>query len=278
MRTITGVTLAVATLVGAGSASAQIQFPLVISGNKAEARIALPGGISADFSIVFEEVEGLNPTALVLTARIVNPLTLLPRLPGGGLVSVPLAFPVLIRIVPSQSSTLAFHGVASLSLHTPNLTLQLNPPLGLYSSPTGGAFTEITTSTGIGSYRAGGSTGGFSDFVIAIDLRPIDVVIVEKLDRLESLLSTHAALIAPAVLADLQNRFAQIQSLYQSGSLAEAIAATTAFADTVKLASGSAIPDLWRANDNTVVNVAGQLRSAAETLRYSLTLKSSGTP
>jgi Family of unknown function (DUF6689) len=277
MRTITGVTLAVATLLGARSATAQTPFPLVISGNKAEARITLPGGISADFSIVFEDVEGLNPTALVLTAGIVNPLTLLPRLPGGGAVAVPLAFPVLIRIVPSPSSGLEFHGVATLSLHTPNLTLQLNPPLGLYSAPTGGPFREITTSTGIGSYRAGGSTGGFSDFVIAIDLRPIDVVIVEKLDRLQSLLSTHAPVIAPAVLADLQNRFAQIQSLYQSGALAEAITATTAFADAVKAASGTAIPDLWRANDS-LVNVAGQLRSAAETLRYSLTLKASGTP
>jgi hypothetical protein len=278
MRIITGVTLAAAMFLSAGSATAQTPFPLTISGNKAEARIELLGGLlAADLSIVFESVVGLNPTALVLTAQVVNPLTLGPRLPGDGTVGVPAAFPVLIRIEPSQASGLAFHGIAAISLHTLNLTLQLNPPLGLYSAPTGGAFREITTSTGVGSYRAGGSTGGFSEFVIAIDLRPIDTVIVEKLDRLESLLSTHASAIAPEVLADLQNRFVQIQSLYQSGTLPAAIAASTAFADAVKAASGSAIPDVWRAHDS-LVNVAGQLRSAAETLRYSLTLKASGTP
>lgn len=278
MRTITGVTLAATLILSARSAPAQTPFPFTIAGNRAEARIELQGGLlAADLSIVFESVVGLNPTALVLTAQVVNPLTLVPRLPGGGAVGVPAAFPVLIRIEPSQSSGLAFHGIAAISLHTHNLTLQLNPPLGFYSAPTGGAFREITTSTGIGSYRAGGSTGGFSEFVIAIDLRPIDTVIVEKFDRLESLLSTHAPAIAPEVLADLQNRFAQIQSFYQTGALTAAIAASTAFADAVKAASGSAIPDLWHA-DGSVVNVAGQLRSAAETLRYSLTLKASGTP
>jgi hypothetical protein len=261
----------------AGSAHAQIAFPLTISGNSAEARIELPGGLGADLSIVFESVVGLNPTALVVTAEVVNPLTLLLRLPGAGAVGVPAAFPVLIRIEPRLLRSLAFQGIATISLHTHNLTLQLNPPLGLYSAPTGGAFREITTSTGIGSYRAGGSTGGFSEFVIAIDLRPIDAVIVEKLNWLQSLLSMHASAIPPAVLADLQNRFAQVESLYQTGALTAAIAATTAFADAVKAASGSAIPDLWRAHDS-VVNVAGQLRGAAETLRYSLTLKASGTP
>ena len=293
MRILSGFTVAAAIFFSATSASAQTAFPFTISGNTASARIELAGGLAADLSIVFESVVGLNPTALVLTAQVVDPPTLGSRLPGSGAVGVPAAFPVLIRIEPrrttaptqdrrgksnpSQASGLAFHGIAVISVHTHNLTLQLNPPMGLYSAPTGGAFREITTSTGIGSYRAGGSTGGFSEFVIAIDLRPIDTVIVEKLARLDSLLSTHAAAIEPAVLADLQNRFGQIQLLYQSGALQSAIAASTAFADAVKASSGSAIPDLWLAN-NSLVNVAGQLRSAAETLRYSLTLKASGTP
>ena len=278
MRTITSVTLAAATCLGAGVATAQTAFPFTVSGNTAEARVALLGGmLAADLSIVFESVVGLDPAALVLTAQLVDPLTLGSRLPGGGAVGVPQALPIVFRIEPSRTSRLAFHGVATISLHTHNLTLQLNPPLGLYSSPTGGAFREITTSTGIGSYRAGGSTGGFSEFVVAIDLRPIDTVIVEKLARLESLLLTHVPAIAPEVLGDLQHRFEQIQLLYQSGDLPAAIAASTAFAGAVKAASGSAIPDMWVAHDS-VVNVAGQLRSAAETLRYSLTLKVSGTP
>jgi hypothetical protein len=277
MRVLTTVTVAATLFLGAGSAAAQTPVQLSVSGNRADARIELAGGlVAADLSIVFEDVVGLNPTALLVTAQLVNPLTLVPRLPTGGMV-VPVAFPVLIRIEPTPSSGLAFRGIAAISLHTHNLTLQLNPPLGLYSAPTGGAFREITTSTGIGSYRAGGSTGGFSDFVVAIDPRPIDTAIAEKFDRLASLLSTHASAIAPDVLADLQNRFGQIQSSYQAGALAAAITASTAFADAVRAASGSAIPDVWRAHDS-LVNVAGQLRSTAETLRYSLTLKASGIP
>jgi hypothetical protein len=278
MRVLTTVTVAATVFLGAGSAAAQAPLLISVSGNRADARIELAGGlVAADLSIVFESVVGLNPTALALTAQLVNPITLAPRLPAGGGVIVPAAFPVLIRIEPTQSSALAFRGIATISMHTHNLTLQLNPPLGLYSAPTGGAFREITTSTGIGSYRAGASTGGFSEFVVALDLRPIDTAIGEKFDRLTSLLSTHASSIAPDVLADLQNRFGQIQSFYQTGALTAAVTASTAFADAVEAASGRAIPDAWRAHD-ILANVAGQLRSAAETLRYSLTLKASGIP
>jgi hypothetical protein len=40
----------------------------------------------------------------------------------------------------------------------------------------------------------------------------------------------------------------------------------------VKAQSGSAIPDVWRAN-STLVNVAGILRASADTLRFSLVFK-----
>ena len=40
----------------------------------------------------------------------------------------------------------------------------------------------------------------------------------------------------------------------------------------MKLSSGSAIPDLWRSARDSV-NVAGLLRGAAETLRFSLNQK-----
>jgi hypothetical protein len=45
----------------------------------------------------------------------------------------------------------------------------------------------------------------------------------------------------------------------------------------VKDQSGAAIPNVWQAN-NPVVNVAGLLRSAADTLKFSLTLKSNVSP
>ena len=46
-----------------------------------------------------------------------------------------------------------------------------------------------------------------------------------------------------------------------------------AFSRYVKDHSGEEIPDVWRANCSPVVNVAGLLRSAADTLRFSLNRK-----
>ena len=45
MRIITGVTLAAATFLSAGSATAQTPFPITISGNKAEVRIESSAGL-----------------------------------------------------------------------------------------------------------------------------------------------------------------------------------------------------------------------------------------
>lgn len=276
MRSIIGLTL-VTCLAMSVPAAGQTAFPVTISGTRAEVRVELPGGVAADLTITFESVVGLHATALEVTASTIDPATLISRLPGGAAAGVPTAFPVLIRVEPRSSSGLSFQGIATISVHTHNLTLQRQPPLGLYSAPSGEAFREITTSTGIGSYRAGGSTGGFSEFLIAVDARPIDTGILGKLDALQAILSGHAEAIAAPVLANLQNRFGQIQALYGAGALQPAIAEVSGFANAVKASSGSAIPDVWRAHD-TRVNVAGQLRAAAETLRYSLTLKASGTP
>ena len=47
----------------------------------------------------------------------------------------------------------------------------------------------------------------------------------------------------------------------------------TAFSRYVKAHSGEDIPDVWRANCSPLVNVAGLLRSGADTLRFSLDRK-----
>ena len=71
---------------------------------------------------------------------------------------------------------------------------------------------------------------------------------------------------------DLQNKLNNARTLYNNGSYAASIAALTAFADTVKSQSGAAIPDVWQAN-GALVNVGGLLRSGADTLKYSLTVR-----
>ena len=80
-----------------------------------------------------------------------------------------------------------------------------------------------------------------------------------------------------AVASDLQQRMTQARGLYAQGAIGPAINAVSGFADTVKQQSGANIPDVWRANASSV-NVAGLLRSAADTLKFSLAAKSNGAP
>jgi len=238
---------------------AQTTVVPTISGNELTARIELANGISADLTITFEKVIGLNPSALTLTATLINPkdIGFLGRLPDPA-VSVPIAFPVVVRIDPTASSALSFEGVYKLSLHTNNLTLAANSPLRLYRAPSGGAFQDMTGFLQAGSVRAGGSGPGFSEFAIVADARLIDTVIAGKFDALQSQLS-------------------EARSAYDAKSLAAAIDGITAFGDQVKKQSGGAIPNVWRANGGPV-NVAGLLRSSADTLTFSLAFKSNLTP
>jgi hypothetical protein len=249
-----------------------------ISGNELTARIELANSVAADLTITFEKVIGLNPSALALTATLINPkdIGFAGRLPDPA-VSVPGAFPVVLRIDPTASSALSFEGVYKLSLHTNNLTLAANSPLRLYRAPSGGAFQDMTGFLQAGSVRAGGSGPGFSEFAIVADARLIDTVIAGKFDALQSQLSANSPAIDPAVAAELQQRLSQARSAYDAKSLAAAIDGIAAFGDQVKKQSGGAIPNVWRANGGPV-NVAGLLRSSAETLSFSLAFKSNLTP
>jgi hypothetical protein len=246
-----------------------------ISGNELTARIELAGGVAADLAVTFESVVGLNANALALSASLVDLNDLSSRLPEG--VSLPLGFPVVVRIEPTASSALSFEGVYKLSLYTNNLTLGANSPLRLYRAPQGGAFADMTGFLQAGSVRAGGSGPGFSEFLIVADTRAVDSVIAGKFDTLSSQLSANSSAIAPAVAADLQQRLSQARTAYDSGSLAAAIDGISAFGDEVKKQSGAAIPNVWRANGGPT-NVAGLLRSAADTLKFSLVFKSNLVP
>ena len=266
---------AVALVLGApGPASAQSHISLTVSGREATGIISLPGGVGAELTIAFEEVVGLNPSALDVSARLISPLdfAFLARLAGGG-VALPVAFPVALRIEPSEGSALSFSGVVSVSLHTHNLHLLPAVPLALHSAHGGGAFKDITATEGVGSYRAGGTGGGFSEFAIVVDPRPIDSIINAKFAALESLLADHAASIPLAVHELLAEKLAQARAQHQGGQTVAAIGSMTAFGAIVRAHSGEEIPDVWRAHDPRP-NVAGLLRAGADTVKFSLARKS----
>lgn len=274
--------LAFLLLTGTLAPQAQGQVILTpnISGNELTAKIQLPGGIEADLAITFEQAVGLHPAALTLSAALLDPSdpSLLARLPAGGLVSLPAGFPVLVRVEPTASSALSFSGISKVSLYTHALTLTTNSPLRIFKAPnSAGTFQDMTGFLELGSVRAGGGTGGYSDFMIVADTRLLDTVIVDKFDALQSSLNAHASAMPAAVASDLQQRLADARGLYQAGSTSGAIAAVVSFADEVKKQSGSAIADVYRAN-SSVVNVAGLLRAGADTLKFSLAVKGNSVP
>jgi hypothetical protein len=251
-----------------------VSVALSISGNEALGTFDI-AGIGADLRLAFENVVGLTSSALDVTATLVNPVdpAILSRLPLGGQVGIPVGYPVVVRISPSASSALTFEGAYTVSFHTHNLHLDPNVPFSLFKSSDGGPFKDITKSEGRGSYRDDGSGGDFSEFLIAVDLRPIDGVVAGKFDDVQALLNNNADTISPDTLARLQANLSLARTLYQSGAIREAIVAMTVFSRYVKAHGGDEIPDVWRANCSPLINVAGLLRSGAETLRFSLDRK-----
>lgn len=268
--------VSVALVLGAASgAYAQTPIDLTIVGNQARGTISLPFGVCADLVIDFESPVGLTPTALEASAQFVNPLDpdLALRLPPN--TSIPAAFPVLVRIGPASPSGLTFSSVATVSLHTHNLVYNPASPQALLKAHDGGSFVDITTSEGIGSYRVIGSGGSFSEFLIVKDSRAIDSAIVAKFDALQATLTEHRGSMPFLVATTLQLRLTAARLLYLAGSLLPAIGKLTSFATFVVLHTGADIPGVWDADNPALINVAGLLRTGAETLKFSLDRKAS---
>lgn len=259
---------AIAQLPGSGGGGGS---PVTIDGNKASVTLGA-GGVSVDLTITFEQVVGLTPSSLGLSARVASPTELAGRLPDGALTTLPAGFPLLVSVEPPSSGGLSFSGLTSIEVHTHDLSFVADSPLRLFKAPAGGAFVDITESIGMGSYRARGSTGGFSQFLIIADLRGDADVVEAKLDLLDATFAAGSSSIAPAVRGNLQSSLNAIRAAWNSGDVRGAMTAATAFGDAVKTAANAGnVPNVWR-SARDLQNVAGNLRAAAGTLRFSLAL------
>ncbi|NNF51645.1 MAG: hypothetical protein HKN59_04325 [Gammaproteobacteria bacterium] len=246
-----------------------------VSGNELTAMIELPGGVSADIKVEFENVVGLTPAALGLSSELVDPLdtSILNRLPDVGAASLPAAFPVRLHIEPPATGGLSFSGVVEISLHTHNLHYTAGTPLRMFAAHAGGDFRDITHVTASGSYRAGGSKGDFSEFIILADLRLLADVINTKYNDLGALLQASSGQMSGATYASLQFYLDASRDAFNAGNLVAAIKDADAFSREVVINSGNDIPNVWRSSRD-IENTAGKLRAHAASLRYSLTLAS----
>jgi hypothetical protein len=263
---------ALAALAPLSAADAQTLGGATSGASSVAVTVSLPGGFAADLAVSFESVTGLSLANLGLAARVIDPHdpALLARLPVG--TSIPAGFPVLLRTEPPAAGGLAFHGIAAIDLHTENLQYAYGCPLRLFAAPLDGPFADITDGMGAGSYRVRGTRGGFSEFLLVADLRPLDQVIAAKLDRLQQTLDANSGSLPAGLYSELAGRLAATRSDVGRGDAEDAIHDLDLFLSTVVQHSGTGIPDLWRASRD-VVDVAGLLRAGGRTLRFSLALQ-----
>lgn len=257
-----------------------VAVPAAGQGTGGGGSVSLPTLLGGEVTVSFESATNLTPANLGVSTQLVSLLDSLLRARLPATASILSGFPVLVRIEPPAANGLAFNGVASIEIQTPALLnlLNLQDSLRIFAAPLGGPFEDITSSIQRGtgpqnkSFRALGTKGGFSEFLVVVDLLPVDLAIGAKLDRLDQVLAANAGAIPGAVEAELASELAAARSHALAGDDAAAIQDLDAFLATVEQHSGVDVPDLWRAARDRV-NVAGLLRAGAQTLQFSLRLR-----
>ena len=236
---------------------------------------SLLGGIGGILTVTFDTVSNLSLPTLGVSVNLISPLdpALRARFPSG--VSLPLTFPVLLHIQPPLTGGLSFNGTTTIQIQTLALLVPSNSPR-LYAASDGGNFTDNTTSiqgVALGSsYRVLGTRGGFSEFMIVSDPRPVDTVITEKFNQISQILTDNSGAISGSVGSDLAAQLATARADSDAGDPAAAVTDLDTFLATVAAHSGTDIPDVWRAARD-LTNVAGLLSAGAETLQFSLRVK-----
>jgi hypothetical protein len=179
---------------------------------------------------------------------------------------------VLVRITPRAGARPAFRGAYEIELRTRELELAANGRLRLFKGADGQLFEDITSALGVGSFRASGGGGDFSDFALLVDRRSPGELIADKLDKLDALLAGFSTQIAPAVHEELSGLLAQARAAVEEEQWRSAIEAMESFVAVVEDNAGTGLPDLFRAADART-NLAGRLTAGARTLQLSLTVQ-----
>lgn len=238
-----------------------------VAGNVATVQVGSPDQPLADLTLTFDDASGLTPASLGVSANLVNlnDPALLSRLPDLSLTPLDSAFPLLITIEPSATGGLVFHRTVRVEVHTHALNYTIGSSYRLLKAPLNGRFRDITDEIASGSVRARGTTGGFSQFLIATDLRETGDVVAGKLASLRARVDALPAGEQPAFDGWLDAAEAGIAS----GDFVAAITAIDGFRARAAARAGTALADTWRATRDAD-NQAGELMAGAATLKFSV--------
>jgi hypothetical protein len=240
---------------------------VTVAGNNAHAEISFGSATVAELNLAFDDASNLTPSSIGITAQLVSltdPLLRL-RLPNLGLQTQLSALPLLITVEPPNSGGLSFRNTVRVEIHTHLLPYTAGTSLRLFKAPLGGAFRDITDEVAPGSVRTRGTTGGFSQFLILVDLRQTRSVINEKFSWTRNRMSGLSA----ATRAPLDALLDDAQLAVDQSRFADAIAALDSFRAQVSAGAGSSIPNQWTTTQRNA-NVAGDLLGGASTLKFSV--------
>ena len=287
--------------------AASAQVVVTVDGDTAHAAVSLTDNngttYDADVTIVFDTPQNLTPEALNLTATLIDPAEINPRLLhdqydatncylGSICPTIDPAFPVMITVEPivlpwlftsgfdggdSGDGVFSFRNNYQLEIHTHDLAYTDRSPYRVFKAPIGGNFHDVTYETAPGSMRARGRGGAFSQFVIANDPRSNSgllgagalVVSLQKIAELNTRILS--AILSDGLQLELLDLLVQVDTLILV-DLTGALAALDSLIDLLDTNAGTNIANVWRA-DHTVVNDAGEMQELAETLRFSMVLQ-----
>jgi len=273
--------------------AASAQVVVAIDGDTAHATISLTGnnGVTydADVTIIFDTPENLTAQSLNLTAEVVDPAAIQPRLPPGLCVlvilcdppSVDPAFPVMITVEPIDfpwlfysgfdqnedgSGDLSFRNTYQFEVHTHDLPYTEGSLYRLFKAPVGGSFEDVTTDVLQGSMRARGRGGAFSQFIVTSD--PRDQLLLSSAKIAELNLRILAAVIDDGLRLDLLALLAKVDALLLI-DLVGALDALDQLIAAIEGGAGTTIANVWSAHHD-VTNDAGEMDALAQTLRFSM--------
>lgn len=237
-----------------------------VAGDTATAVIGDPANPVADVTLAFENVSNLSAASLGLSARLVSVAdpALLSRLGDAQLQQLDGALPLLLTIEPPTTGGLRFRTVRA-EIHTHALVYTPGTSYRLFKAPLGGAFKDISDEIAEGSVRARGTTGGFSQFLVLLDLRPTGNVIAEKIAALRTRVST-----LPGVERPIFGQYIDdAEAAVAAADYAAALYSVDLIAQRANARAGQGLLDQWRATRNAD-NQAGDLIAGAATLKFSI--------
>jgi hypothetical protein len=251
----------------AQSPSATLPVSVTAAGNHADIVIGASSTPMAEVSLDFQDASGLSAASLGASAKVVDVSdpVLLARLPGSTLTSLTSALPVMLTIEPPANGGLSFRGTGRMEIHTHALPYSVGSSLRVFKAPLGGTFHDVTDEIAQGSVRARTTYGGFSQFLILVDLRSTSSVIDEKIGSLRALIDALPYGERGSLTAALDHA----ETAIDSGDYADAIEAINDLRSRVQDRAGQFIANEWRAMRD-VENQAGQLIAGANSLSFSV--------